>query len=840
MGEVMKPAGMAVNDVRLDHHNGGIDAVGLYAVIVLFTVVASILSIVLLSLSYFDVPLLIGGTIVASLGCLRIFPVSLRPIRPVFPYIVVCLVVVASLLRSDLYPHLMGGQDQGLYVNMAEQILRDKSLAFQDHFRQEMSPEARETYDQSPMGSVHLRDPIQSTETIVFYPLHPVWMAISKWVFGDGFHTLSLFYFAALGIIGGCFLTQSIFSNRVSTLIAGLFLSINPALVFFSKYPTTEIVAFAFSVNGFLFLLNAVRAQTPASRWLYWLIALLCFNGFFYTRMQFFAYLPFFGILSAGLLLDKEIPIKNKITLLSFIGALCLTFSLSIIFYFFFQRELFDGIIVEYIPSLINRGFIVFFVTSVTLFSIVLFMARSSYTICRKVTASGYRLFGKMKGLAPWMLPLLFLASIPSIISFYGNGEMRPFRFLVPVGEDVWLIRYHAIYRFALMLSPLGLFLLFLAPYIRTTWTTSTHLGFLFLGTIWMGMLMQPWVPYLYYYGRYLSGEMIPYSLILISGIIGVLLRSHKYLARTIVVFMAIYFSYFSFSQYNKFESDSPEFYREASKYISPRDVVLAFGMDERMYVPLRVIYGFSIFPLTGPNIEPLKLDHDVINQLSRLAEKRGGNLILLTHAPASGIERLGHLTFRDQFLSNGEHIRGSHGIYDKNDFSRLFLPVKQYVNVRSFDLYKLDQQSIKRLFNDECTSDLILGSEGALYIWGLSGFSSPEQHGVWSNGTSANYECKLVSMNSIPHQVTIEFTAFVPAGHKQEVIVSVNEGNMVRVVVDSDTPSRKLVVPLPQLVRGDEISIEFQLPKAISPASIGLSSDSRRLGISVSRISLE
>lgn len=821
------------------------DLIGVYSAVLLFVVVASILSIILLCFSYFDVPLIIFGTAVVSFGILRLFSVGIKLPVARLSYTSIFLIALALLLRSDLYPHQMGGQDQGLYVNMAEVLIQNKGLNFQDQFRQELNSEERAVYDQSAMSSVALVDDKQSIYTIEFYPLHPIWMAISKWFFGAGFHTISLLLFSLIGIVGGYHLTKEIFENERAAIIAAFFLSVNPALVFFSKFPVGEIVAFAFSVNGFLFLLRSVKASSSRVRWLYWLIALLSFNCFFFVRMQFFMYLPFFCLLAFVFLVKTnadEQQNKTRLTIVSFVVVLFLTFALSLLFYYAFQRGLFEAMVLGHILSLLNPRFIT--VAVIGLLALLAVLLSTYATVSGRSRLRGYvnSLVCVGGRLISWLLPVALLASLPSIVNLYKHGQMPPFSFSVPTGDDIWLIRYHVLYRLGLMLSPIGLIILFAVPFFRISWTSKARLFLLFLSTVWLSILLQPWIPYLYYYGRYLVSEMVPYSLVLMSGVLSFLISSRKEIGRMLLFLIGLYFLSFSILQYNKQESDDLDFYNETLRYITKRDVVLASGLDGRQYVPLRVTYGLSVFPLTNRQGELIPVKSETIEKLQVFAEHRGGYLILLNTNLNSqeNVKKLAHLTFYDRFLTNGEHIRIGVSFYAKELLSRLFLPVTYKTNKNEYGLYELDKRDIGHLFNNECVSELNLTNAGAIYIQGLTGFSPPESHGRWSDGETASYKCRVPRRGWLPKKAVLEVMAFAPNDHKQIIIASANKGAEVTITLDATNPQQRLEIPLNELISSKELSIELKIPHAKSPKEFGISGDSRKLGISLSKITLE
>jgi hypothetical protein len=836
-------------DLGLSSHSGNY-FIGIYPVIILLVTVASILAVISLCFSFFDIPLIILGAVIISCGILRLSRARIKPRRFSFSYILICLITLFFLLRLDLYPHLMGGQDQGLYVNMAEMLIKNKGLNFQDIFRQSLNGEERVIYDQSFMASVFLTNNQDSIYSIAFYPLHPIWMAISKFFLGKGLHTLSLLFFSILGIVGGYYLSNEIFADKKAAIIAAFLLSVNPALVFFSKFPVSEIVAFAFSVNGFLFILKSVNSQENKARWLYWLIALLSFNCFFYVRMQFFIYIPFFCMLFFWMVLNRNLvkyEYKKKQLIISFIFVLFFTFALSLLFYFFFLRALFDGIVLGHLPSLLNRTTVTLtLIGLLSLFGIVFFpISPKPDSIIESFHNTVLNIFNQGERFIPWLLPISLLFSLPSIFHLYQGGvNMFFFGYELPTGTDISLIRYHVLYKLCLILSPIGLLILFITPFLNLSLLSKSKILILFLTTIWFSMLLQPWVPHLYYYGRYLVSEMVPYSLIFVAGVSSFIISSvsrFRAVGKFFLLLMGIYFFVFSIVQYGKPESEDSDFYVETLKYVSKSDILLASGLGDRQYVPLRIIYGLNIFPLTNTHGAQILITSEILEHLQAMARSKGGRLLILSSNQINfyGISKLTDLTFKNRLITNGEHIN-ENGIYSPKKISTFFLPTYANFQTKTFSLYQVETPQIFQVFAGVCMPELNLTVNGINSIYGLQGFSGPEGHGRWSDGILASYKCKLPMNSTLPSKVYLEFTAFTPDEHKQKISVTLNNKTKISLFADAKNSSQIIEIPLLDFLPGEEVFLNFSFPNAISPKDLKISGDERMLGISIKTISFK
>ncbi len=813
--------------------------ISLYSLLVLGVSLASILAIALVCVRSFDVPLLLLLTVLLLAAVIRLSGVSIDWTMPRIGVGLVVLVALALFLRSDLDPHLKGGQDQGLYTNMSTQLLRSQALEYKDEFRTSLSNEEAQLYDRAPMASINLVDPEKSKYSIAFYPLHPIWMAMSTWAFGQNYHTVSLLLFAALGIIGGYQLTLLLFGSRRAAKLAAVFLALNPVLVFFSKFPVTEVVAFAFTVNGFVFFLRACREESSRRRrWLYLLTAVLCFNGLFYTRMQFFLYIPFMGLLFAYALVAVHQPWYRRVAMMVFPVSLVITFVISMAFYYQYQPVLFDGIVSGHIDKLKKLGLLVAICLVLLAMGVLAYFAARQRTLAVLEWVNARIL--RWDNVAIWLLPLALLASLPSAISLYQTGSLEPFSWTVPTGADPFLIRYHAIFRLAQMMSPVGVALLLFLPVFRIRWSGAAKFGILFLALIWAAVLTQPVIPYLYYYGRYLAGEMLPYSLILTAALIAYLWDSRwRRLGMAIAAFQCLYFLVFSAVQYNRVEGEDPRFYSRVAELVSRNDVIIASGLDDTQLVALRVSYALNVYSLTARGNVPLPYENGTWERLEAVARQKGGRLYLLTNqAPDSLQEQLvERIPFKVGYMSNGEHSQGGN-IYAARALGPMLLPFRYQKAEVGINLYKVEAKTFGRVANSSCVDELGLTTDGAILVKGLEGFSAAEGHGRWTDGKHASYSCVLPDGLSA-RTVEIEASAYLPNGRPQRVGISVNGGAVREYEFTTDNDSQRLVIPVEDTERRS-LTVEFDLPDAISPQQAQSAGDARVLGISISEIEIK
>lgn len=104
---------------------------------------------------------------------------------------------------------------------------------------------------------------------------------------------------------------------------------------------------------------------------------------------------------------------------------------------------------------------------------------------------------------------------------------------------------------------------------------------------------------------------------------------------------------------------------------------------------------------------------------------------------------------------------------------------------------------------------------------------------GIWSDGTSA--ELVLPMPTDQPSIITLNARAFVSSGlPKQHVIVDIN-GTGVQQFTLSNPEENSLVINIPKELRSlPFITLRFQFPDAVSPKSLGIGIDERRLAIGI------
>ncbi|MEJ8854752.1 DUF6311 domain-containing protein [Variovorax robiniae] len=126
-------------------------------------------------------------------------------------------------------------------------------------------------------------------------------------------------------------------------------------------------------------------------------------------------------------------------------------------------------------------------------------------------------------------------------------------------------------------------------------------------------------------------------------------------------------------------------------------------------------------------------------------------------------------------------------------------------------------------------------GGEGSNYLG--SGWSNPEKWGNWSDGSTA--ELIIPLGDRIPESLTIEWFAFVSKAHPKQSVEVVIGGMSIR-KFEVTSPDRNIVeIEIPRSAIDSNgydrrLPVQFKLSNSVSPLALGISDDSRNLGIGI------
>ena len=131
-------------------------------------------------------------------------------------------------------------------------------------------------------------------------------------------------------------------------------------------------------------------------------------------------------------------------------------------------------------------------------------------------------------------------------------------------------------------------------------------------------------------------------------------------------------------------------------------------------------------------------------------------------------------------------------------------------------------------------------GQGGGSEPYRTSGWSHTEQKFTWSEGNSAKLSLPI-GKESGPLNLNVALGAFthLPELPSQPVDVFVNGQKLAEWQVTANPAGYYVTIPADKITGVRTLEIEFRTPKAISPKSVGLSEDSRVLGVCVASLEL-
>jgi len=505
----------------------------------------------------------------------------------------------------------MGGQDQGLYVNMSSFYQKEGRTFIKDEIRSDLSDSRKEIYDERNQyylevkkqgqyeGGHHLgiyiKDLAKSEYVFQFYPLHPLWMAIFGEAFGNDYRVYSLVFFSILSIINIYLLACEIAGGKkAAAYIIGLFLAVNPLHAFFSKFPTAEIVALFFS-SGALYVLIKLYKRSCEGICDYRSLVLSAglMGCYFFTHINGFLYLPllfFVWILNLVFKNDRKI------------GKLFIYYCFGVLF--FYALSAWYGVVHSF-PYFYDV-FKVYFGEDLKVKLLVLGLLLGAVSVAARLLRSKLgRIVRIIIRVSPFLVYLGIFASL---------SESYQIAFTDKYAADFlykqWNIAHHGLHSlsfsspfvFATYISPPGFLLMIIEVYYawRNHDILATGLSIFLSLFIIVRLFLEEVVPYQYYYARYLLTEVVPYSLLLISILLGSLyssgvIRIMKIIASVFVFAIVSYFTYHSSFQLSGLEADgSAAALKRVAALADENDIVIDSFKDYQIMTPLKYYFGIN------------------------------------------------------------------------------------------------------------------------------------------------------------------------------------------------------------------------------------------------------
>jgi hypothetical protein len=603
---------------------------------ILNLVVISFASIILLSLNLFQVPYALTSGILISISIYYLLH-SRQIIRPqdrillnnkTHGFVLMVIILIALLYRAEPYLWIMGGQDQGSYVNMSAYWEKNKTIFPEDTVRSKIeSLELLEYYDKTNKSIQRKTKKLEYLPGIfaskenseyVFqaYHLHPLWMAVFGKLFGSENRVYSLTLFSILSILFFHLLAYEMSKSLLIAGAAGLLMALNPLHAFFSKFPVTEVVSLFFTTASFYYLLKYYIASKKGDFPLFYLCLSAGLMGcFFFTKINGFMYIPFFCLL----LFTNICFVNNKRTkrdlALYCIGLLSF-YTISVLYGLTYSRPYFMCIFVDsFIEALGARPLWKLKLLTGPAITILGLLILAGATHKRPGTQKIIK--KTSRALIKWLPFIFVIILIGGLYKIYELGFTGKYsghgyfdiRWNMS-GLGFRSIRHSSIIVTVSYISPFlfGLFLYNLFKYRKEDYILSLLL--LFVIPFWIYIAFFYWViPYQYFSARYLLSETVPYTILFALAGSSMLLRKNKMkiLFFSLIAFSSCYFGFYSIYQLKGREADGAfESLNKIASYADKNDLILLNKEEFTAYVviktPLVYFFGKNIFSFNSAN----------------------------------------------------------------------------------------------------------------------------------------------------------------------------------------------------------------------------------------------
>lgn len=740
--------------------------------------------------------------------------------------------LIALLFRVPAYFYVLGGQDEGVYVNMALNIARTGSIAPRDaepSIIEDPSARARyvrDNYDGRAYlpGIYRLSDDPPRLQ-FQFYHLFPVWMAIFGGSFGAAGAVYALTFLALLSVIFLYRLTLALTQNRRAASAVGILIAVNPLHAFFSKFPLSEVAALAFSSIAFAFLATYWHQRTGNRNARLLVLSALALFCVFETRISGFLYMPFLCLLGGACLLrDPEQTRRTAIQ--SWILSVIALYAVSVI-----QGLCFSS---AYAHDVYNAAFGGVFGPRWKVFVLVAVLSASLAWLALWFVSRSDRRRAALSWIVDVSRHLLRAAVVAALLI----GGYRAFQlgFTNRYASDPVLgTRFHLAgagwYGFAsssLVVSAEYLCpLLLLGLLVAMVWRwrePALQAAWLFLWYFVIHISVLEWVvPYQPYFARYLVSEFVPYAILFVVCIESFLRPGAlRFGLRAGLLISGLYALVLSGAQMGKKENEQAyESIGRIAAGVGPRDLLLIDSSQLRgiavseLKTPLIYTFGVHVADISSESIANV--------QYLRALRSTYDNLFLVSGRTAIS-ERFEPLqTFR---------VRASaflHGVEPPTrTFWRIDIPLH---------LFKL------RAFALPLDEEIHFGTAGSQWNDCLeAGWSVPEPWGVWALGRAAGLRLNYEVAQPV-RALRLGLKGFVNALHAEQRIWIKIDGVTRKELLFHHPGSVDLITEVPvgrrEARSPPRLRVEFVMPDAVSPASLGMSRDSREIGIGLVSLQL-
>ncbi|MCL1634634.1 hypothetical protein M2650_08320 [Luteimonas sp. SX5] len=730
---------------------------------------------------------------------------------------------VGLFFRLTPYVYVLGGQDQGLYMNMAMELARTGALQPVDHVLAGMTdPAHRMLYQAANYAPSYLPGNYTTADGLVFqfYHLFPVWLALFELGGGPGFAVYGLVFLSLLSLLYFQCLAQMLTGSARVGLAAGLLLAVNPLHAFFSKFPLTEVPTMAFSAMALTFVALYWRSRDEGGGARMLVLSAAAFGLVFATRISGFMYMPFVLAVFVTVLLFEGTSERRR-ALLLWVGAVVSLYVVSVLYGLKwsapYARDIYAG---AFGPLLGDRW-------KGILLSLI-GLAAATCVALWIVVRRDWKLdwLRRLAGFGGKALP--FLAVLFAAIALYKAYRLG---FTDAYSQDPWLgtrlrlshqgwraVAANSFVAGTVYLSPFIMAAFFVASFRRSL-AMELRLLLFFAICFFAHVCVLLWyLPYQPYYARYLVSEFVPY-LLLFTLCASASATAAQVWLRTLLALGGIWCLALSFMQLGKEENGGTLESLDRMAALADRgDIILLdsslnFSFSRELKTPLVYSYGLNAIRINADDlcnadyIAALDKKYDDVYLVSDDPERRAG------FVPVESI-RLLTMAFK-----HGSSPPTSVG-------PRYDLELR---------LHRLADAETRLKCAISWRSKDILGS----------GWSSPEGWGVWTNSTRAQIKLPqtVLAPDQSARELVLKGRVYTrPGAPLQRIRVLRDRRTLMETEVRHPASRVELVVPLAPLAPlpdSEGLTLELETPDAASPLSLGESSDGRQLAFGLEAMTI-
>lgn len=562
------------------------------------------------------------------------------------------LLLFALLFRSSPYLYIMGAEDQGVYVNMGAYYHHHHSTFVTDEVRKAISsPVLQSYYDKNNqlhgfvsdtqgnhIPGLYFHNLGDNQYVFQFYPLHPLWLAISAYFLGDAHSVDSMIFFSLLSVLFFALLAFELSQqNLACAVFAGVLLALNPLHVFFSKFPTAEIVEQAFWLASLYYLVRYQRAyqRYQQSNTFFLVLSALAIGCAFFTHLDCFILIPWY-VFFLVLALIFTASSQHRTSLIIYFISVILLYALSIVYGLFwsypYTHDVFLGILRVFIINFGVHWLSILIACGLALGIGLIIAARSNHTHWAQQLAHKLPLLNQM--LTGLIIIIFIVASIRILqiafsTSLLNSSVAHQFHrhFPLMMNHGILSFRFSSLVITAVYLSPLAVIIYFYALFRYPTFDThgpQPHIfrcGMLTLMAIaWCYVgIFNFLVPYQYFYLRFILSFALPLTLLLISLKLGEMFVSesksaaidhvittmarmtkHKRTALLIFLFLAGYSLIMTSAQLGKQEAAGAyASSQKISQHLGNNDLLFVTAFNDHYFeiiTPIQYFPGLNIF----------------------------------------------------------------------------------------------------------------------------------------------------------------------------------------------------------------------------------------------------